>query len=145
MVGCLTLGDRNVPRYNGTQHRCGPRSRMMSLARSGIHREMASERLVVMWPGVGTWQLALTSHCSMAGQGRASLCSSQALTAVIAVTAGPCLPGSVVTNYSNYSNNNIRIVLFSIWYSILFINRIYSVFGIQTLLKNLIYSVFGQF
>ena len=93
VVGCLTLGHRTVPRYNGTLHRCGPGSRMISLARSGIHREMASERLVVMWPGAGTWHLSLTSHCSMAGQGRASLCSSQALTAVIAVTAGPCLPG----------------------------------------------------
>ena len=65
--------------------------------------------------------IMMTSHCSMAGQGRASLCSSQALTAVIAVTAGPCLPGNVVTNYSNYSNMNIPIV-FSIRYSILFKN-----------------------
>ena len=93
VVGCLTLGHRTVPQYNGTQHRCGPGSRMISLARSGIHREMASERMVVMWPGAGTWHLSLSSHCSMAGQGRASLCSSQALTAVLAVTAGPCLPG----------------------------------------------------
>ena len=41
------------------------------------------------------------------------------------------------------SNTNIRIVLFGIWYSIIFKNRIYSVFGIRSFLKNRIYSVFG--
>jgi len=45
--------------------------------------------------------------------------------------------------YSNYSNSNIRIVLFGIRYSIIFKNRIYSVFGIRSFLKNRIYSVFG--
>ena len=47
--------------------------------------------------------------------------------------------------FMNYWNSNIRIVLFSIPYLIIFKNRIYSVFGIRTFLNNRVYSVFGLF
>merc|ERR1719232_58319 len=52
-----------------------------------------NEVMTVMYPTRGTWHLALTSHCSMAGQGRRSLCSSGSVTAVLMVTSGPCAPG----------------------------------------------------
>ena len=93
VIGCLTLGHRNVPTYNGSHHVCDARSKIINVARSGIHREMVYEQVVIMYPSVGTWHLSLVSHCSMAGQGRRSLCASQAVTSVISVTAGPCAPG----------------------------------------------------
>ena len=36
------------------------------------------------------WHFTLLSHCSMAGQGRLSLCSTQAVTAVITLRSGLC-------------------------------------------------------
>ena len=93
VIGCLTTGYRTVPRDNGTHHVCPTGSRHVTVARSGIHREMVYEVMTVMYPTRGTWHLALTSHCSMAGQGRRSLCSSGSVTAVLMVTSGPCAPG----------------------------------------------------
>ena len=93
VIGCLTPGYKNVPYYNGSHHVCDPRGRMINVARSGIHREMMHERMIVMYPSAGTWLLSLVSHCSMAGQGRRSLCSTQAVTAVVSVTGGHCVPG----------------------------------------------------
>ena len=93
VVGCLSRGYRDLPRDNGTQYVCGKASRLVSVTRSGIHREMMYERLVVLHPGQGTWHLSLLPHCSMAGQGRLSLCSSQAVTAVISVRSGQCPAG----------------------------------------------------
>ena len=90
VVGCLSRGYRDLPRDNGSQYVCGPDSRLVVVTRSGIHREMKYERLVVLHPAQGSWHLSLLPHCSMAGQGRLSLCSSRAVTAVISVRSGQC-------------------------------------------------------
>ena len=85
VVGCLARGYRDLPRDNGSQYVCGESSRMVSVTRSGIHRQMSYERLLVLHPPEGSWHLSLLSHCSMAGQGRSSLCSNQAVTAAVSV------------------------------------------------------------
>ena len=90
VVGCLSRGYRDLPRDNGSQYVCSEASRLVTVTRSGIHRQMVYERLVVLHPVTGHWHLSLLSHCSMAGQGRLSLCSTQAVTAVISVTSGQC-------------------------------------------------------
>ena len=93
VVGCLSRGYRDLPRDNGSQYVCGESSRLVSVTRSGIHREMNYERLLVLHPPEGAWHLSLLPHCSMAGQGRLSLCSSQAVTAVVSVRSGQCPAG----------------------------------------------------
>ena len=90
VVGCLSPGYRDLPRDDGRQYVCSPSSRLISVTRSGIHRELVQEVVMVVHPVLGDWHLSLLSHCSMAGQGRSSLCSNQAVTAAVSVRSGLC-------------------------------------------------------
>ena len=53
--------------------------RLVTVTRSGIHRDTVSETVVVERPGPGTWHLVLAQLCSMAGQvGVVAWCLEQA-------------------------------------------------------------------
>ena len=42
--------------------------RLVTVTRSGIHRDPVTETVIVERPGPGTWHLVLQQLCSMAGQ-----------------------------------------------------------------------------
>ena len=54
--------------------------RLVTVTRSGIHRDPVTETVIVERPGPGTWHLVLQQLCSMAGQVGSGLHYSQKVT-----------------------------------------------------------------